>query len=535
MFERIRRDQRDEGLSIRALAERHEVHRRTVRQALGDATPPTRKVPVRTSPVLGEHEARVRTWLTEDLLAPRKQRHTARRVWQRLRDEHGAQLAESSVRALVARLRAELAASTRVVPIVQEHPVGEEAEVDFGEFMAWIDGAYLKLWMFALRLSHSGRAVHVAYANQAQESFFDGHVHAFEVLGGVPTGKVRYDNLKPAVIRVLLGRERLENPRFIALRSHYGYDSFFCEPGIGGAHEKGGVEGEVGRFRRQHLTPVPIAASLAELNDRMAAADLADQDRRIAARTETVGQAAARELPSLRPLPVEAFDVSTLLSCKVDAKARICVRQSYYSVPAHLAGARVSVALGARGFTVRDARPGRPSSVVATHVRSLHKNTQDLVLDHYLEVLARRPGALPAASALATARAAGLFTEVHDRFWSVARRQLGGDSAGTRALIEVLLLHRTLPREAVLAGIEAALRLDRADVHVVAVEARRHLEPAKPLPHSNNTGVNGPGHDQPPTGGERPPPTLRGYDTLLRPADAPAAAALTPSPLEVSA
>ena len=143
--------------------------------------------------------------------------------------------------------------------------------------------------MFALRLSHSGRAVHIAYANQAQESFLDGHVHAFAVLGGVPTGKVRYDNLKPAVIRVLMGRERTENERFIALRSHYGYDSFFCEPGIGGAHEKGGVEGEIGRFRRRHLTPVPKAASLAELNEMLAAADVLDQDRHIAARIETVG------------------------------------------------------------------------------------------------------------------------------------------------------------------------------------------------------------------------------------------------------
>jgi len=334
-------------------------------------------------------------------------------------------------------------------------------------------------------------------------------VHAFDVLGGVPTGKVRYDNLKPAVIRVLLGRERLENERFIALRSHYGYDSFFCEPGIGGAHEKGGVEGEIGRFRRRHLTPVPKAASLAELNAMLAAADALDQDRHIAARAETVGQAAARELPSLRALPTAAFDVSTQLACHVDAKARICVRQSYYSVPAHLAGARVSVALGARSFTVRDGRPGRPAVVVATHVRSLHKNTQDLVLDHYLEVLARRPGALPAATALVTARAAGLFTPAHEAFWVAARRQ-HGDSAGTRALIEVLLLHRSLPREAVLAGMTAAVGMHRPDPELVAIEARRHLEPtASPAPVSDGEVVIVLAEY------ERPTPTLHSYDQLL--------------------
>ena len=517
MFERIRRDNRDEGLSIRALADRYEVHRRTVRQALEDATPPARKVPVRDSPVLGQYELQVRTWLTEDLTAPRKQRHTARRVWQRLAEEHGAQLAESTVRALVAQIREEQASAARVVPIGQHHLEGEEAEVDFGEFWAWIDGVYLKLWMFALRLSHSGRAVHIAYANQAQESFLDGHVHAFSVLGGVP-GRIRYDNLKPAVIKVLLGRERTENERFIALRSHYGFDSFFCEPGIEGAHEKGGIEGEIGRFRRRHLTPVPQATSLAALNTRLAVADTFDQGRKIAARTETVGAAAIRELPSLQQLPVEEFDVATMLVCKVDAKARICVRQAYYSVPARLAGARVSVALGARSFTVRDARPGRPALIVAEHVRSLHKNTEDLVLDHYLEVLARRPGALPGATALVTARASGLFTDTHERFWAAARRQ-HGDSRGTRLLISVLLLHRALPREAVLAGMDAALRLERLDADLVAVEARRHLEPVKPSKH-RDSGPAGDVENGQAVVGERPPPSLLGYDTLLAPAAA---------------
>ena len=168
----------------------------------------------------------------------------------------------------------------------------------------------MKLYMFCMRLSHSGKAFHFAYANQTQESFLDGHVRAFEAFGGVPTGMIRYDNLKPAVIRVALGRERLEHPRFVAMRSHYGYDSFFCAPGMEGAHEKGGVEGEIGRFRRRHLTPMPHGGSLAELNARLAAADARDDARRIAAATETVGEAAARETPLLTPLPAEPFDAS---------------------------------------------------------------------------------------------------------------------------------------------------------------------------------------------------------------------------------
>ncbi len=364
----------------------------------------------------------------------------------------------------------------------------------------------MKLHMFCMRLSHSGKAFHYAYANQSQESFLDGHVRAFEAFGGVPTGMIRYDNLKPAVIRVALGRDRFEHPRFVAMRSHYGYDSFFCQPGIDGAHEKGGVEGEIGRFRRRHLTPIPHVGSLAALNEALAAADTRDDARRIGARVETVGQSAARELPMLRPLPVEVFDVALVLSCRVDAKARVCVRQSYYSVPARFAGRRLEVRLGATTITVLDA-----TTVVARHTRSLPKCTEDLLLDHYLEVLARKPGALPGATALVSARASGVFTEAHQRFWDTARRRLG-DGAGTRALIGVLLLHRTLPAAAVIAGLTAAARLDSVDPDLVAVEARRadHPGPAVPIAPVVPVGV----------GGERSVPSLTGYDQLFSGASA---------------
>jgi hypothetical protein len=407
------------------------------------------------------------------------------------------------VRNLVARLRVEMGADRCQVMVPQTHPAAEEAEVDFGEFFASIAGVVMKLYMFCMRLSHSGKAFHVAYANQAQESFLDGHVQAFEAFGGVPTGKVRYDNLKPAVIRIVLGRERLQHPRFVAMRSHYGYDSFFCTPGIGGAHEKGGVEGEIGRFRRRHLTPVPHVGSLAALNQALAAADARDDARRIGARSETVGQAAARELPLLQPLPADRFDVALVLSCRVDAKARICVRQSYYSVPARYAGRRLEVRLAATTVTAIDG-----VTVVAEHSRSLAKGTEDLILDHYLEVLARKPGALGGATALAAARGSGMFTDDHQRFWDAARRRLG-DGPGTRALVGVLLLHRTLPAAAVVAGLSAAATLGSVDPDLVAVEARRADHPR------TGTLAAAPAPDP-----ERPLPSLTGYDDLLRGATA---------------
>jgi transposase len=498
LYERIRRDSREEGLSVRALATRHHVHRRNVREALTSATPPGRKTPVRESTALGPWTEIIRAWLTADRQAPRKQRHTARRVWQRLVSEHGATVSESTVRAYVALVNFELDNTLAVVTVPQTHGPGEEAEVDFGEFAAYIDGTLTKCWMFCMRLSHSGRGFHVAFAHQAQEAFFEGHVLALEHFGGVP-GRIRYDNLKAAVAKILFGRDRTENERFIVLRSHYGFDSFYCIPGVEGAHEKGGVEGEVGRFRRRHLVPVPNVANITELNELLAAGDVIDEDRHIAHRPHTVGQAAAAEAPSLAPLPPAAFDPCALLNAKVDTKGRICVRQSFYSVPVRLARREVQVRLGATSFEVM-----ADGKVVATHARSLHKGSEDLVLDHYLEILIRKPGAMPGSTALVQARASGAFGPTHERFWIEARRKLG-DGAGTRALINALLLHRRLPAATVIAAMEAALAIGSVDPEVVAIEARRVSDkrPNVVVPLAKAAGTL------------RPVPTLEGYDELL--------------------
>jgi transposase/predicted nucleic acid-binding protein len=503
LFEEIRRE-RGQGASIRGLADAHGVHRRTVRQAIDDAVPPPRKTPERDAPVLGPWIDIIRGWLTDDLEVPKKQRHTARRVWERLVGEYGAQIGESTVRRFVAQVKADLV-KTPQVAIPQTHGLGAEAEVDFGEFYAWLDGEQIRLWLFVMRLSASGKAFHHVFGNQCGESFYEGHNLAFSYFGGVPE-TIRYDNLKPAVTRVLLGRERWENPKFVALRSHYGFDSFFCLPGIDGAHEKGGVEGEIGRFRRRHLVPVPTVASLDELNALVATADITDDGRVISGRPPvdgrriSVGEHFALEQPLLQTLNRESFDVAVELECRVDHKARVCVRQAYYSVPVRLARSKVRVRLGASHLEIVDR-----STVVARHIRSLHKGVETLTLDHYLEILVRKPGALPGATALIQARRAGTFTEAHQRFWNVARRR-HGDKAGTRALIEILLQHRRLPTDAIVAALDAANRTGITDPAVVIVEARRHNDQQlRP--------------DVIPIGAlsryDRPVPSLGAYDQLL--------------------
>jgi transposase len=481
LFEAIRRDRRLEELSIRALAARYGVHRRTVRQALESPVPPPRKRRCQAAPKLDPVRSLIDAMLREDLTAPRKQRHTARRVLARLADEHDVRdLSYSTVRDYVHVRRSEINAEAgRCVEeafVPQTHDPAAEAEVDFADL--WIDlkGIRTKVFLFTLRLSFSGLAVHRAFASQSQEAFLEGHVYAFERLGGVPVRHIRYDNLKSAVSRVLFGRSRVESERWVLFRSWYGFEAFYCEKGLAGAHEKGGVEGEGGRFRRTHLVPVPTVDSMAELNERLEVYDAADDARRIGNRITTVGQDFTTEQPLLASLPAEPFEPGVTLTPRVDRYAQVMVRQCRYSVPVRLIGRRVRVLLRASELLIFDTTGGRIR--VAWHERCTTKGDAVLVLDHYLEVLVRKPGALPGSTALAQARKAGTFTAAHEAFWSTARARLG-DADGTRALIEVLLLHRHLRHADVVAGLVAATSVGAVNADVVAVEARKAADKAE--------------------------------------------------------
>ena len=260
LFEQIRRDREFAGMSTHALAGRYGVHRRTVRQALESPVPPARKRPEgRPAPRLGEWRALIDSWLIADRDAPRKQRHTAKRIHERLRDEHGVEVSERHVRRYVRERRQQLGelVDEVFVPLCSEPAA--EAEVDWGEATAVIAGVPTKVYLFLMRSCFSGACFVQAHVRENQQAFLEGHVGALEFFGGV-FGLVRYDNLGSAVAKVMKGRRRVETDRFVALRSHYLYESSFTRTGKEGAHEKGGVEGDVGRFRRAYLVPVPCQA-----------------------------------------------------------------------------------------------------------------------------------------------------------------------------------------------------------------------------------------------------------------------------------
>jgi transposase len=499
LFERIRRDRDREGLSIQALARRHGVHRRTVRQALESAVPPERKRPEgRPAPALGPYRELIDSWLEADRTAPPKQRHTARRVHQRLVEDHGAEVAETTVRDYVRRRRRELGLAAEAF-CPQVHDPGVTAEVDWGEAKALVAGVLVTVGLFLMRSCFSGAAFVMAFETQSQQAFFEGHVAAFEFFGGV-FGTIRYDNLKAAAKKTLKGRRREENERFVAFRSHYLYESWFTLAGIEGAHEKGGVEGEVGRFRRSHLVPVPEVASLEELNDRLAGWCVEDLGRTIAGRSETVLEALSREVEVLRSLPAEAFPTWEESTHRVNQKSMVTVRRNHYSVPVRLAGLRVRARVGAREIVVL-----HEGKEVARHPRLRGSQLRSARLDHYLELLARKPGALEHSLALRQEREQGRWPECFDALWRAIAGKVGASEAA-RQMVDVLLLCREHGPEPVELAVRGALAAGAHDGRAVAVlisrQQRPETEALSELPERLAQQ-------------QRPVPTLFDYDRLL--------------------
>ena len=515
LFEEIRREYEFGVGTVAGVARRFGVHRRLVREALGSAVPKERPPRQRARPRTGPVAAFVDGILEADRRAPRKQRHTARRIWVRLgRELPEHPVGESTVRQYVREAKRRLGLRTAPeVCVPQQYAWGEEAQVDWYEAVADLDGERVVLQVFALRGMASGAAFHRAYPRATQQAFLEAHEHAFRFLGGV-FRRLRYDNLAAAVKKVLRGFRREETQRFVAFRSHWGFAAEFCTPGEEGAHEKGGVEGEVGTFRRNHWVPVPRAPDLDALNAALLDACREDEGRTIAGRERTVGAALRLERDHLLPLPAEGFDLAETTFARVDGLGCVRVRTNAYSAPLP-AGTDVRVRVHAA--TVELWHRGR---CVARHPRSYGRRQEVLDLEHYLDVLAHKPGALAGSKPLDQWRRAGRWPAGYDRLWAeLVERQ--GKQAGTRAMVEVLQLGRAHGEAALREAVAAALALGCHDPAAVRqLLTTRALAQQHQRPEVLDAAAVGALARY-----DRPLPEVRGYDQLLTGA-APEAAAV---------
>src|SRR5581483_11634252 len=424
LFEEIRREYEFGVGTIAGVARKFGVHRRLVREALGGAVPRERMATARARPKTGAAAAFIEEILEADRRAPRKQRHTARRIWARLRQEHPEwPLAESTVRQYVRGRKQALGLLRRETFVPQQYGWGEDAQVDWYEAVAEVDGERGAWQVFSLRSMASGAAFHRAYPRATQQAFLEGHALAFAYFGGA-FRRLRYDNLGAAAQKVLRGHRREETARFVAFRSHWRFASAFCTPGAG--HEKGGVDNEVGTFRRTHWVPVPVAKNLADLNEQLLAACRADEARVLAGREQPVGAALLLERGHLLPPPDAPFDLAETDFPTVNSLGCVRVRTNAYSAPLP-AGTRAEVRV--LPATVEVWHAGQR---VAVHERSYSRYQEVLDLEHYLDVLERKPGALAGSKPLDQWRRLGRWPASYDRFWQgLIDRQ--GRSAGTRA------------------------------------------------------------------------------------------------------
>ena len=367
--------------------------------------------------------------------------------------------------------------------------------MDWYEAYADLAGERVQLHGFALRSMFSGASFHRAYYRPTQMAFLDAHERAFQHFGGV-FGTLRYDNLKSAVKQILRGKRREESARFIAFRSHYLFTAEFCTPARG--NEKGGVEEELGRFRRRWWTPVPRFATLDELNAFLEQCCLEDHQRIIAGRDRSVRELLEVEQAHLKPSPAAPFDLSERMQLTVDSGGCVRVKTNRYSTPMN-AGTRVEVQLNATH--VEAFHQGQR---IARHERCYRQRQEVLELEHYLGALERKPGALAHSKALAQYRQAGLWPDSFDRFWrGLIERQ--GRGEGTRAMIELLRLAAVHGHAQLRSAIETALACGSHDASTVryALLANEHKEHKAPQLFGTTAGYH------------RPLPLLDMYDQLL--------------------
>lgn len=435
----IRREYFLNRKSMREIAKELHHGRATIRKAIYDPGIPTykRSVPAPKRSI-GPFVEVIYQWLQEDKRRPAKQRHTAKRIYARLQAEYGYQGSDRTVRREVNRLRGKIPESH----VPQTYQPADGGTFDFGEAHVLLGGRETKVHLGYLRLDYSSKYLVMALPTERQEALFECHLRGFTYLGGVPR-RMRYDNLKPAVHKILTGKKRQEQATWVSFRSHFLFESEYVTPGRG--QEKGGVENLVGYVRRNFLVPLPDIQDFAELNAYLL--DCCERDAHQRQRFgRTVQELWQEERASLGRVPEKLPPACVSLLAKVNRRQQVRFGGNWYSVPPEYVGRLVTV--HAYVFRVTMAYQDR---VIASHVRSYGREEEVLDPHHYLPVLLKKPGAFARATPILKWPLPAVYEAYHRQ---LQERREG--SGGTREYIRILMLLKDHPLQEVTAAVEQA-------------------------------------------------------------------------------
>jgi transposase len=452
IYGRVRRAVRVEGRSQRAVAREFGLSRETVRKMPQFAVPPgyQRQQPIRR-PKLGPWLGVIDAILEDDKQRPAKQRHTAKRIFERLREEHGFTGGYTIVKDYVRSV--ELHSREVFIPLT--HAPGE-AQADFGEALVVIAGVEQKAHYLAMDLPHSDDCFVMAFPAETTEAFLEGHVRAFAYFGAVPT-RILYDNTKIAVARILGGEERQRTRSFSELQSYYLFADKFGRPAKG--NDKGKVEGLVGYARRNFMVPIPRVSSWEELNTRLEAESQKRRLRRLRGHTEAIGDRFKRDHAAMLPLPAAPYEACEKIAGRVSSLSLVRYRSNDYSVPTQYGHRQVWV----KGY-VHQVVIACGSEVIARHERSYEREV--VVFDplHYLALLEQKTRALDQAAPLAGWLLPGCFAQLRRLLEARLKKH------GSREYAQVLRLIETFALAEVTQAIEDALLLG-----TISFDAVRHL------------------------------------------------------------
>lgn len=436
----IRRRVLVEGVSRRQVQRETGLHWKTLTKILGHSEPPgyRQKAP-RAKKKLGPYLERIGQILKEDKALPKKQRHTAKRIFERLRAEGyvgGYSVVKEAVR--------ELEQKNREVFVPLAHEPGE-AQVDFGQALVKMNGHLRKVAFLVMALPYSDAFFVMAFERECTETFWEGHVRGFEFFGGVPR-KIVYDNTRVAVAQIVGGKERRLTHGFLQLQSHHLFAHRFCQ--VRRPNEKGVVEGTVKFTRLNFFVPVPQVRDLEQLNADLRRRCTEDQERRLRGKEGTKKQRLEEERAAFLPLPTVPFEACRRQSTTASSLSLVRFDHNDYSVPVAYAHHPI-VAKG----SCREVVLCHLGEVVARHPRIWEKEQGHFEPLHYLALLERKPGALDQARPLQGWVLPESFALLRRRLES----EYGGE--GTREYIRVLRMLEEHPLAELRRAVEQALRV----------------------------------------------------------------------------